>query len=293
MRYLLPLLVLFLWLHSATAQSVWGGKGKILNTDGAYLYYEVGGKRKGVPVVFIHGFTLDARMWEPQWKAFGKSFRTMRYDVRGFGRSAQTSEPHDPAADLLALLDHLKIERAHLVGLSMGANIALNFAVRYPQRVLKVVAADPNLDGFTDYTPELFAAFGQVLGAVAQSGWNETTQNLWLKVPLLQLQTSYVSRQALVEHMVRSYSGAQFINPAAGPQYGQPPTLERLTDLKAPTLVIIGERDEESIRRIGNIIAQKVPNAQRLLLAEAGHLSNLDQPDRFNLAVLRFLEKKL
>jgi pimeloyl-ACP methyl ester carboxylesterase len=292
MRYLFSLLAFFFGLHSAATQPAWGGKGKILNTGGAYLYYEVGGKSKGVPVVFVHGFTLDARMWEPQWKAFGKHFRTIRYDVRGFGRSAQTSEPHDPAADLLALLDHLKIERAHLVGLSMGANIALNFAVRYPQRVFKVVAAAPNLDGFTDYTPELFAAFGQVFGAVAQSGWNETTQNLWLKVPLLQLQTPYVSRQALVEQMVRSYNGTQFINPAAAPQYGQPPTIERLGDLKAPTLVIVGERDEESIRRISNIIAQKAPNAQRLLLAEAGHLSNLDQPDRFNLAVLRFLEKK-
>lgn len=292
MRYLLFLVSFLLGLHSATAQSPWGGKGKILNTDGSYLYYEVGGKSRGVPVVFIHGFTLDARMWEPQWKAFGKSFRTVRYDVRGFGRSAEVRDPHDPAADLLALLDHLKIERAHLVGLSMGANIALNFAVRYPQRVLKVVAAAPNLDGFTDYTPELFAAFGQVFGAVAQSGWNETTQNLWLKVPLLQLQTPYASRQALVEQMVRSYNGDQFVNPAAAPQYGQPPTLERLGELKAHVLVIVGDRDEESIRRIGNIIAQKAPNAQRLLLAEAGHLSNLDQPDRFNIAVLRFLEKK-
>ncbi len=292
MRYLLFLTVFFFGLYSVTAQSALGGEGKILNTGGTYLYYEVGGKRRGVPIVFVHGFTLDARMWEPQWKAFGKRFRTVRYDVRGFGRSAEAKEPHDPAADLLALLDHLKIERAHLVGLSMGANIALNFAVRYPQRVLKVVAAAPNLDGFTDYTPELFAAFGQVFGAVAQSGWNETTQNLWLKVPLLQLQVPHVSRQALVEQMVRSYLGTQFINPAAAPQYGQPPTIERLGELKGPVLVLVGERDEESIQRIGNIIAQKALNAQRLLLAEAGHLNNLDQPERFNIAVLRFLEKK-
>ncbi|MCS7037902.1 MAG: alpha/beta hydrolase [Saprospiraceae bacterium] len=274
------------------AQPILDGKGEILTVKDAYLYYEVGGRSKGEAVVLIHGFTLDARMWAPQWKAFGKRFRIVRYDVRGFGRSAKAKGPHDPAADLLALLDHLKIDRAHLVGLSMGANIALNFAVRYPDRVLKVVAAAPNIDGFTNYTPELFAAFGQVFGAVAQDGWNENTQNLWLNVPLLRLQTPQAQYQSLIEKMVRSYDGTQFTSPAAAPQYGQPPTLERLGDLKTPLLVIVGEKDEESIRRITDAIVQKAPDAQRLLLAEAGHLSNLDQPRRFNLAVLRFLEKK-
>ncbi|MCS6928445.1 MAG: alpha/beta hydrolase [Saprospiraceae bacterium] len=282
----------FLTAIPASLAQVLKGKGELFYLGKEHLYYEDAGK--GEPIVFIHGFTLDARMWEPQWKVFRKRYRAIRYDVRGFGRSSKVGGPHDPAADLAALLDHLKIERTHLVGLSMGANIALNFAVRYPQRVLKIVAADPNIDGFNDYTPELFSAFGQVFGAVAQGGWNETAQSLWLRMPLLRLQNpdAVAAYQRLLEEVVRAYDGAQFVNPASAPQYGQPPTLERISALNVPTLVIVGDKDEESIHRIAKQIAQRIPGAQRLILAEAGHLSNLDQPKRFNLAVLQFLKKK-
>ncbi|MCS6968588.1 MAG: alpha/beta hydrolase [Cytophagales bacterium] len=284
-------LLAFLIASSTVAQTP-AEKGKILQLGNEQIYYEEAGK--GEPVVLIHGFTLDARMWEPQWKAFSKRYRVIRYDVRGFGRSSRATGPHDPATDLLALLHHLKIEKAHLVGLSMGANIALNFAVRYPQHVLKIVAADPNVDGFNNYTPELFGAFGQVFGAVAQKGWNETTQNLWLGTPLLRLQNpnAAASYQRLLEEMVRSYNGMQFINPSNAPQYGQPPTLERLNELKVPTLVLVGEKDEESIHRIANQIAQRVVGAQQTIILQAGHLSNLDQPKRFNSAVMQFLKKK-
>ncbi len=260
-----------------------------VSVDGGRIYYEVSGD--GHPLVFIHGFTLDGRMWAPQWVALKKRYRTVRYDVRGFGRSSRVTSAHDPAADLLALLDHLGIAQAHLVGLSMGANIALNFAVRYPQRVAKVVAADPNLDGFTDYTPALFSALRQVFGAVAQRGWNAETQRLWLSNPLLQLQRPSAAHQALLAQMVSSYNGDQLVNPAAAPRYGEPSTLLRLDSIQVPVLVLVGKRDEESIQRIARLIAQKVPKAQLQIIPGAGHLSNLDQPKRFNRLVCRFLKK--
>jgi len=289
MKHIVLLLGVFLGgLTSLIAQK--SDSGRLLSVGEASLYYEVSGK--GQPVVFIHGFTLDRRMWEPQWQVLQRRYRVVRYDVRGFGRSSRATEPHDPAEDLAALLDHLNIERAHVVGLSMGANIALHFATRYPQRVLRVVAADPNLDGFTDYTPELFGAFGQVFGAVAQKGWSEETQRLWLQTPLLRLQIPTVAHQTLLEDMVRAYSGDQFINPAiAALNYGQPPTAARIDKLEVPVLVIVGEKDEESIQRIARLVAQKAPRAQLEVVPKAGHLSNLDHPKYFNRAVLRFLKK--
>ncbi len=241
--------------------------------------------------MLVHGFTLDSRMWVPQRAALNKRFQVICYDVRGFGRSSRAAGPYDPAADLLALLDTLRIERAHLVGLSMGANVALHFASRYPERVRKVVAASPNIDGFTDYTPALYAAFGQVFGAVAQQGWNEKTQSMWLQVPLLRLQKTSPQHQALVEAMVRDYCGDQLVNPAIGPQYGQPPTLERLSALQVPVLVLTGKQDEESIQRIARLIAQKAPRAQWKTLPQAGHLCNLDRPTAFNRTVRSFLKK--
>ncbi len=256
--------------------------------NGARIYYEVAGQ--GQPVVFIHGFSLDSRMWDAQWKALSKRFRVVRYDVRGFGQSAQVQAPHAPADDLKALLDHLQIDKAHLVGLSMGANIALNFAVRYPDRVLKVVAADPNLDGFMDYTPELFAAFGQVFGLSAQHGWGKEAQEAWLGTPLLKLYTANAQMAAALRRMVGEYNGGQFLNPGLAPDYGKPSTAESLAAIKAPVLVLIGERDEESIQRVAKLVAEKVPQAQKQMLKGAGHLSNMDQPKAFNKAVMRFLK---
>ncbi len=286
MKIRYPLLAGVFFTFTALTQSV--AQGQYFSSGEARLYYEVIGK--GQPLVLIHGFSLDSRMWTPQWQRLGKRYRAVRYDVRGFGRSSRATGPHDPAADLLALLDHLQIARAHLIGLSMGANIALNFAARYPERVLRVVAADPNLDGFAEYTPELFAAFGQVFGAVAQKGWTAETQQLWLQTPLLRLQNATPTAQALVESMVRDYNGDQFTNPAAAPQYGEPPTAAQLEKLKVPVLVLVGENDEESIQRIARLVAQKAPQAQLTVIPKAGHLSNLDQPKRFHRAVVQFLK---
>ncbi len=279
----------FLLLFAVGITAVGAQTSRYIDVEGGRLYCEVSGR--GQPVVLVHGFTLDSRMWAPQKAALNKRFQVICYDVRGFGRSSRAAGPYDPAADLLALLDTLRIERAHLVGLSMGANVALHFASRYPERVRKVVAASPNIDGFTDYTPALYAAFGQVFGAVAQQGWNEKTQSIWLQNPLLRLQKTSLQHQALVEAMVRDYCGDQLVNPAIGPQYGRPPTLERLPTLQVPVLVLTGEQDEESIQRIARLITQKAPQAQWKTLSQAGHLCNLDRPTAFNRAVRSFLKK--
>ncbi len=278
----------FLVLCWSLNQAVLAQTSSNTELNGARIHYEVAGQ--GQPVVFIHGFSLDSRMWDAQWNALAKRFKVIRYDIRGFGQSARVQAPHAPADDLKALLDHLKIDKAHLVGLSMGANIALNFAARHPERVLRVVAADPNLDGFMDYTPELFAAFGQVFGLSAQHGWGKEAQEAWLNTPLLKLYTADTSMVAILQRMISEYNGDQFLNPGLAPDYGKPSTVELLSVIKAPVLVLVGEKDEESIQRIANLVAQKVPQAQKQMLKGAGHLSNMDHPKAFNKAIMRFLK---
>lgn len=97
------------------------------------LYYEVAGA--GQAVVFVHGFTLDTRMWDDQWTVFGERGRVVRYDLRGFGRSEAEPVPYSDLDDLLALLNFLDIERAHLVGLSMGGMVLVHFTLAHPRRV--------------------------------------------------------------------------------------------------------------------------------------------------------------
>ena len=103
----------------------------------------------GQPVVLIQGANLPMEMWDAQVEYFAPQFHVVRYDVRGFGGSAPRDQvPYQSHSDLLALLDHLRIERAHLVGLSLGGRIAVDFALTYPNRVRSLVLAGPGLSGY-------------------------------------------------------------------------------------------------------------------------------------------------
>ena len=114
----------------------------IAEVNGTCLVYE--GTGNGPPVVFVHGFTLDMRMWDDQVVPLATSHRVLRYDLRGFGASANPTvgESFSHADDLLALLDHLGIERAAVVGLSMGGWVVQEFALKYPDSVSAVILVD-------------------------------------------------------------------------------------------------------------------------------------------------------
>ena len=126
-----------------------------LAVPGSHLYYEVHGR--GAPVVLIHGGNLDAGMWDGDVPVLAKTFRVITYDVRPFGRSGPVTDDYAWHEDLRALLDHLKIARADLVGLSLGARLAINFAIAYPSRVDRLVLAGPGLDGYA-WTPDPLVA---------------------------------------------------------------------------------------------------------------------------------------
>ncbi len=117
------------------------------DVNGIRLYYEIAGS--GHPLVFIHGFTLDTRMWDDQFEVFAQHYRVLRYDARGFGKSTlPTSEPYSPAEDLRALMKYLGIEHAHIIGLSMGGLIAVDFAVTYPESTDTLIPVDAALSGY-------------------------------------------------------------------------------------------------------------------------------------------------
>jgi pimeloyl-ACP methyl ester carboxylesterase len=214
----------------------------------------------------------------------------IRYDVRGFGQSNRAHDPHNPAEDLKALLDYLKIDKAHLVGFSMGGTIALNFAAHYPERVNKIVAVDADIDGFTNYTPELKGTFDKIIYLASHQGWHDEEQEVWLRSRLMRLYAADNRAIINLSEITADYNGDHFINPRINPIFGSPATLELLPNITAPTLVIIGEKDEESIHRIGQVLTEKIPAAQKVIIKDAGHLSNMDKPKVFNKTVMQFLK---
>ena len=150
-----------------------------LALPGSHLFYESRGD--GPPVVLIHGGNLDAGMWDADVSALATRFRVVTYDVRPYGRSGPVTDDYAWHGDLRVLLDHLKIERASLVGLSLGARVAVNFTLAHPARVDRLVLAGPGLDGWP-FTPDPQLA-GLIEAAKARDAAKATA--LWLAHPYM------------------------------------------------------------------------------------------------------------
>lgn len=255
------------------------------DVNGTRLWVEVDGA--GSPLVLIHGSPLDCRMWAPQVADLVRAHRVIRYDVRGYGRSdppGDTRYRHED--DLAGLLDWLGIERAAVLGLSMGGRLAVDFALAYPGRVSALILAGSSVSGYP-WTDDLDAMAAALHTAIARGGVAEA-QALTLEEPLLQpsLREAEV-RQALTEQ-VRAYSGWHWLHddPVIAPQ---PPAYTRLEQVAAPTLIITGEHDQRDIHGIAAAFASRIPDVEAMLIPGAAHMVNLEAPELFNEAVLGFL----
>ncbi|HEY0932203.1 MAG TPA: alpha/beta fold hydrolase, partial [Trebonia sp.] len=152
----------------------------------------------GEPAVLLHGFSFDAALWDPQFPALARHYRTIRYDLRGFGASGPPVAGQGHLGDLLALLDALAVDRAHLVGLSLGANLALAAAALHPDRVRSVVLASPGLPGhrWTSPRPPDEAA------RQAAAHGTETAKEWWLSHPIFRSAGRYPAARTRLAEMV-------------------------------------------------------------------------------------------
>lgn len=264
------------------------------HVNGVQLYYETSGK--GRPVVFVHGFGCGIRSWDPQVRALFREYRVVAYDVRGHGLS---DAPRDAAAysqsisieDLRGLLTHLEIRRAAVVGLSMGGNIALNFALAYPRMVSALVVADTGAgsDGTTEWV-----AGAHDFAAALETGGMERFADLAMASPLF---ARYCERGAEAQRFLRSClmtHRAHGVAHTAREVLSKRPTLyaleDRLATLRVPTLLIVGEHDDPC-RKVHDFMARTIRRARHIVLSGVGHLANLEAPRSFNAAVRRFLRE--
>ena len=275
MNRAVSLLVLLLIPAAAGAQITTG-------TTPTGLYYEVSGS--GDPVVLIHAFSVDRRMWAPQISALQRRFRVIRYDLRGHGNSAAPSEPYAPHDDLRSVLDTLGIDRATLVGLSAGSTLAIDFAIAYPDRVRKLVLASPGLNGHVPSPP---LTWTQPVFQAAGRGDTEDAAKLWAATPIMAVHSDPAAAatvKALVMSNLRLWT---FRTNPARPL--TPPAIARLAEIKSPTLVVLGDKDLPHIKEIADLLARGVGGARLVTIRDAGHIVNLDAADAFNKAVLAFL----
>lgn len=252
--------------------------------NGTRLYYELAGV--GNPLVLIHGNTLDTRMWDDQFAAFARHYRVLRYDMRGYGGSALPSAAaHAPAEDLKALLSLLDLGHAHILGLSRGGAVAIDFALTYPASTDTLILADT---GLWKFEWQEFGEFSSNVRSAAVTSGIEAARELWLAGSLFAPAMENSRLAARLQEMLAAYSGWHWLNNEAL-HLSESTQLERMHTIMAATLVLVGERDLQDFHRIADALVQAAPNAVKVLLPGVGHLSNMEDPLHFNEAVLDFL----
>lgn len=254
-----------------------------------HLYWEESGA--GEPVVFVHGFTLDLRMWEPQVLALRQRYRAVRYDQRGFGRSdmPRTGVPYAHHEDLKGLLDHLGVTNAHVVGLSIGAVVALNFAIVHADAVRSLTLVDASgLDGFP-FPTEIEQTFRDI-GVAAAAGDLNGAKAAWTRCAWIQPALDNRACEATMRAMLSSYTGWHWTNKNPARPL-DPGTSKRLAEVRAPTLVIVGASDLPYNHQIAETLARQIAGASHEVIAHAGHMANLENAEAFNTRLLEFLQR--
>ena len=264
-----------------------------VEVPGARLWYDVRGE--GPAVLFTHAGIADHRMWGPQLEPFvAAGHRVVRWDIRTFGLTTSDATPFSTRADLLAILDHLGLERAAFVGCSMGGGVTLSFAIEHPERVGALVLIAPGVAGFdAEPTPVERAAFDEGEAAYQAKDWAAAADvdvRIWVDGVGQGPERVDPRVRELVRTMCLDTYRLDF--PDAEHLGLQPPAAERLDSVRAPTLLLLGELDVSGCAAAIGFLAAGIEGSRRVDFPNATHLPNLEQPEAFNRVVLEFLAER-
>lgn len=262
--------------------------------DGCQLYFEEHGT--GTPILFIHEFADDHRAWEAQVRLFSRWYRCITYNARGYPPS---TVPDDVAsysqdiavADAVAVLDHLNIEKSHIIGLSMGGFCTLHFGLRHPDRALSLVVAGCGYGAQSEKREQ----FRQEALTTAQSfedlGMEETATRYSIGPTRVQFQNKDASGWAAFRERMASHSARGSALTMRGVQAARPSLYDlkdQMAALKVPTLIITGDEDEPCLEP-GLMMKRVISSSALLVFPRTGHACNLEEPEMFNRAVHEFL----
>jgi len=252
-----------------------------------WSYRELG-DGPGEPLVLLHAFPLNARMFEPQMEAFSEGRRVVAPDYPGFGRSLRTPAQPDIryyAEGVRGLLDHLGLERVVLGGASMGGYVAFGCMRLFPERVSGLILANTRPDADTQETRENRKNMAR---RVADEGVEVLIE---LQMQRLLAHATLEKNEEVVEEVrgmiLESSPGG--VVAALGAMRERPDSTPLLAEIEVPTLVVGGEEDGIASPEVMGAMAEKIPGSRHVTLPRAGHLSSLEAPEGFNAALKEFL----
>jgi 3-oxoadipate enol-lactonase len=264
-----------------------------VTVNGARLWYEETGVTDGHAVTFVHAGICDNRQWDTQVAAFGATYRVIRFDMRGFGQSSLPAGPCSLSDDIGGLLDALHVERTAVIGCSMGGSASIDFTLKQPNRVAALVTVGAGVSGvpqeFGPGEEQIIAELEAADKAGDTERLNAAELRLWVDGP------NRTPEQVTpgVRELVAEMNGANNLRAGewehAQPQPLDPPAAGRLSEIHAPTLVIVGSDDTFNVRKNADLLAAGIAGARKVVMAGLTHVPNMERPDEFNQAVLDFL----
>ena len=262
-----------------------------LDVQGAPLYYEVAGT--GHPLLLIHAGVADSRMWDDQFQTFALRYQVIRYDLRGFGKSAVPAGKFANQEDVTALFEFLGIKHAHVIGISFGGLIALDFTLAHPDKVTSLVLGAPDVSGRESASEDILH-FAEEEEALLERDDLDSAAELNVRTWVVGLrrtpdQVDPVVRQRIYDMQYHAFTVT--IPDKAEELSLEPPANTRLGEIQIPTLLIVGEYDLPDKQELIKQLAVEIPQAQLIVIPDAAHIVNMEQPAEFNRLVLEFLKK--
>jgi 3-oxoadipate enol-lactonase len=257
------------------------GETLVVPVNGSHLHVTVEGS--GKLVVLLHGGFMDSTMWDAQAAALSPHFRVIRIDLRGFGRSPKTTQDYFPEDDIAAVLDKVNVERAAIVGISMGGGLAIDFALRHPGRVESLVLAEPGLSGWK-WSAEVTETMEAVMKTAKEQG-RDAAIEAFLRRPVFAAAKDKPAAYAAI----RSQLQRNFSLEPQRMKAVERPAVDRLSEIRVPTLLMVAEHGGSDARAIAQKVAAAVTGAQLVTVVGSGHMINLERPKEFNRLILEFL----
>lgn len=267
---------------------------RAMTDDGVGLHYEETGS--GTPVIFVHEFAGDLRSWEPQLRHFGQRYRAIAYAARGYPPSDVPESPARysqarAADDILAVLDHLAIERAHVVGLSMGGFATLHFGFRHAARARSLVVAGCGYGAEPGQRERFRAEAATIAETLQRDGMERFAARYAYGPTRVQFENKDPRGFAEFAALLAEHSALGSANTQLGVQGARPSLYELVGEMKAltvPTLVLTGDEDWPCLQP-ALLMKHSIPSAALSVMPNCGHTINIEEPDEFNRLVGAFL----
>ncbi len=256
-----------------------------VNVDGGKLFYEIAGE--GENIVLLHDGILHHVVWDEQFPVLAKNYRVVRYDRRGFGKSFTPQAPFSHLDDLNQLFIQLNIDKSIVFGMSAGGGLAIDFTLKYPDKVNALILVGAVVSGF-GYSNHFLSRGGHIRSLsdyldppkfIQYFGWDDPYE-------------IYPENRETKEKFLRLLkANPQNVKGALG-YFSKPsdrPAVKFLSETKIPALVLVGEYDIPDVHAHSGVIEAAIPNARREIIFNSGHLIPMEQPEAFNASVLKFL----